>query len=61
MRVDPRAWLFEIGVGFDSCEAVGGAFDARAAVFEDMGIDHRRSDTPVPQQLLNGSDVIAVF
>jgi hypothetical protein len=53
--------LFEIGVGFDSCEAVGGAFDARAAVFEDMGVDHRRSDTPVPQQLLNGSDVIAVF
>ena len=53
--------MLEIGVGFDSYEAVGGAFDARAAVFEDMGVDHRRSDTPVPQQLLNGSNVIVVF
>jgi hypothetical protein len=33
----------------------------KTPAIENMGIDHRRSDTPMSEQLLNGSDVIAVF
>ena len=31
------------------------------ASIQDMGIDYRGTDSAVPQELLNGSDVVAVF
>ncbi len=32
-----------------------------AAPIENVGVDHRRSDASVPEELLHRSDVIAVF
>jgi hypothetical protein len=32
-----------------------------AALVEDMGVDHRRADVPMPEQFLNRPDVVAVF
>jgi hypothetical protein len=32
-----------------------------AALVEDMGVDHRRADVPMPEQFLNRLDVVAVF
>jgi len=34
---------------------------ASATSIEDMGVDHRRFDTFMTQQFLDGADVIAVF
>ena len=50
VRVDSRAGLFGVGFGFESGEAVGGAFDAGAGVFEDMGIDHCCTDVGVTEE-----------
>src|SRR6478672_10380798 len=42
-------------------EAVGGAFDAAAAAVEDVRVDHRGADVAMPEQLLDGPDVVAGF
>ncbi len=42
-------------------EAVGGALDAAAQVEEDVGVDHRRTDVFVAEQLLDGADVVGVL
>jgi hypothetical protein len=31
------------------------------AAIQDMGIDHRGTDISVPQELLNGPDVVSIF
>lgn len=33
----------------------------QSAAVEDVGVDHRRLNLFVPQQILNGSDVVPVF
>jgi len=40
-------------------EPVRRALDAEAAAVEDMGVDHRGSDVAVPEQLMDGANVIA--
>jgi len=43
----------------ESFFAVEWTQDAAASAVEDMGVDHRRRDILVPQQLLHGPDVVA--
>ena len=50
-------WRLGKGVGFDSGEAVGGAFDAGSGVFEDVSVDHGCSEVRVTQEFLNRSDI----
>ena len=42
-------------------EAVGGAADAGGASVEDVGVDHGGRHVAVPEQLLDGADVVAGF
>ncbi len=42
-------------------EAVGRGLDAGGAAVQDMGVDHRRGDVLVAEQLLYGADVAAGF
>ncbi len=42
-------------------QAVGGAADARGAAVQDMGVDHRRRDVLVAEELLDGAEVAAVL
>ena len=42
-------------------EGVGGAADSPAAAVEDVGVDHRRLQVPMAEQLLDGADVVAVL
>jgi len=46
-----------ISAGF--LEPVYRALDTPAPAVQDMGVDHRRLDTAVAQQLLHRSDVVA--
>jgi hypothetical protein len=41
--------------------AVGGAADGEAATVQDVSVDHGRRHVLVPQQLLNGPDVVPVL
>lgn len=38
---------------------VGGALDSVAAAVEDVGLDHGGPDRAVPEELLDGADVVA--
>ncbi len=53
IRISPRLGSWSQGVY--------GAADPLAPAIQHMGIDHRRLHVFMPKQLLNGSDVIAVF
>lgn len=44
-------------IGFDSGKAVGRALDAWAGVFEDVGVDHGRSNVGVAKEFANRADV----
>ena len=50
-------WLRRI----DELQAVERARHPQAAPVQDVRVDHRRADVAVAQQLLDGSDVVAVF
>jgi hypothetical protein len=41
--------------------AIDGTVHPFASPIQDMGIGHRRADVPVPEQVLNCPNVIAVF
>ena len=41
--------------------SVGRTPNTRGAAIEDMRVDHRGGDVPVPEQILDRADVIAVF
>jgi hypothetical protein len=43
------------------CEVVGGAADPPPPAIEHMGVNHPSAHIPMPEQLLNRPDVIAVF
>jgi hypothetical protein len=50
------------GKGLSSGERVEGAADASAACpLQDVGVNHRGLDVGVPEELLDGADVIAVL
>ena len=51
-------WRIPAAVPGDSVE---GAQDSHAASVEDMGIEHRSADTCVAEELLDGSNVVAVL
>ena len=40
---------------------IGRATDASRTPVEDVGVDHRRADVPVTEQLLDSADVVALF
>src|SRR5262245_29455899 len=41
--------------------AIGRALDAARPPVEDVGVDHGRAHVPVPQELLDGADILAVL
>ena len=41
-------------------EQIGGAANTSASAVEHVGVDHSRLEVPVTEQLLNGSDVVAI-
>jgi hypothetical protein len=41
-------------------EAIEGTVYPLTSPIEDMGVDYRRADVPMPEQFLNGADVVAV-
>jgi hypothetical protein len=42
-------------------EAIGGAAHGSGASVEHVGVDHRRGDVAVAEELLDGSNVVAVL
>lgn len=42
-------------------QPIGGAKDALSATIQHMRINHCGANIPMPEQLLNGSNVVAVF
>jgi hypothetical protein len=46
---------------FLQSQAISGAEDSADASIEDVGVDHRSANIPMPKQFLNRSDIVAIF
>ena len=49
---------FYLAEGRSTSQGIQGASDPPASPVQDMGVDHRRPDTRVTEDLLNGPDVV---